>query len=237
MKNQFVSLSIGLAVSCLTLGIISPAFAQSGNGSDTSGATVTSPVLVPGATTDPSVNQGPVGTATEIPILLAAPGGLAAIVNALVNAPPVVQADLPPAIQNLSPDPNAGQLPPGQVAQVINGTPAGAFIAGILNISTGGGGQGGVASQIASLNQTPTGAAVVSNATALGLSLQGLVQSGRVNGLELLKAVQAYNALITAAASDTKGVAGSLNAERISNIRNTLAPLVAAAIQQAQGSQ
>ncbi|HEY9703906.1 MAG TPA: hypothetical protein V6C58_15760, partial [Allocoleopsis sp.] len=130
--------------------------------------------------------------------------------------------------------PNAGQLPPGQVAQVINsGTAAGNLTASILNITPGGNGAQG-ANQIAALNQTPTGASIVTNAVALSLSLQGLAQGGQISGASLLQATQQFNALVTAAATTPGGIENSgINTTQIQSIRDTLAPLIEQAQKQA----
>ncbi len=239
MNNKHFSFSLGLAVSCLIMGIITPAFAQTGNSSDVSGPSVTTSTQTPGATTLPT--GGLTTPGAEAPIVLAAPTGVTAAISALINAPAVVPATLPPAIAGIlgtPAAPNAAQLPPGQVAQVINsGTPAGNLIASILNLTPGGNGAQG-ANQIAALNQTPAGASIVTNAVALGLSMQGLVQGGQVTGTSLLQATQQYNALITAAASAPGGINNSgISLQQIQSIRNTLSPLIEAAKKQAGGKK
>jgi hypothetical protein len=237
MNNKHFSFPLGLAVWCLTMGIITPAFAQTGNQSDVTGVSVTTSTQTPGATTLPT--GGLTTPGSQAPIVVAPPTGVTPAISAVINAPAVNTADLNSAIAavvNAPASPTAGQLPPGQVAQLINsGIPAGNVIGSLLNITPGGQGAQG-ADQIAAFNQTPVGASIVTNAVALGLSLQGLVQGGQVSAATLLQATQQFNSLITAAASAPGGIQGSsVNLQEIQSIRNTLSPLIKAAQEQEQG--
>lgn len=239
MNNKHFSFPLGLAVWCLTMGIITPAFAQTGNSSDVTGVSVTTSTQTPASTTLPT--GGLTTPGSDAPIVVAPPTGVTPAISAVINAPAVNPATLPPAIAAIvgaPAAPIAGQLPPGQVAQLINsGTAAGNLIAIILNITPGGQGAQG-ANQIAQLNQSATGASIVTNAVALGLSLPGLVQNGQVTGFSLLKATQDYNALVTAAASAPGGISNSgINLQQIQSIRNTLSALIKAAQEQAEGKE
>jgi hypothetical protein len=120
-----------------------------------------------------------------------------------------------------------------EVARLIaSGDLSGCFLAGILKLSELECNSlskipvGQFVSKIAELNKASP--EVVTAATALSISLQGLTHGGSVNPKQLLVAVKAYNALITAAANSPGGI--NALGPQILGIQAALGKMVDAAI-------